>query len=92
MVKSVLVEVPLYKLQDVLNLLNDDSGIPKELRKYPLPPVPAGYSRWVYKGRFRDSNFKDPFSWLSESTSGWRWPHSDKTPFGVFEHYIVAVK
>lgn len=69
-----------------------ESGVPDGLP--PLPPVPEGFDRWVYRGTGWQPDTDNPTTYAINSEEMTTWSiHHAQFPFGVRHcHYIEAVK
>lgn len=69
-----------------------EHGVPEGL--HPLPPVPEGYHRWVYRGKGW-TNDDQPARYIRTNSSGTPWIDcmSERIPSGFRTmHYVEAIK
>lgn len=85
--KSVFISLEAEAIQGVVT----SEVLDNLLEKFPAPPVPTGYSRWVYRGMgWRQDGVL--FSYLEFGDKGWSNPVYGNTVGASTTRYLEAVK
>ncbi len=85
--KSVFTSLEEEAIQEVVT----SEVLDNLLKTFPAPPVPTGYSRWVYRGMGWRQNWV-MFAFIGPEDTSWNYFHYGNTMGDVNTHYLEAVK